>query len=74
MTQDVDKSRSANATIELEEHEEIDVTEEMINAGLSYMDESGISLLTSRVTYPDFVIEFYQAMTRARREGRNGGL
>jgi hypothetical protein len=33
MTQDVDKGRIANATTELEEHEEIEITPEMIEAG-----------------------------------------
>src|ERR1700749_3128722 len=33
MTQDIDKSRIANATTEPEEHEGIEITEEMIEAG-----------------------------------------
>jgi hypothetical protein len=33
MTQDVDKSRSANATTEADEHDEIEITPEMIEAG-----------------------------------------
>jgi hypothetical protein len=33
MTQDVDKSRIADATTGPEEHEEIEITEEMVKAG-----------------------------------------
>jgi hypothetical protein len=38
------------------------ITPEMIEAGLAYLRDAGIDILTARVTYPEFVVEFYRAV------------
>jgi hypothetical protein len=51
-------------TTELEDREEIEVTLEMIEAGLAYLEEAGVNCFTTRTAYPDFVIGFYRAIVR----------
>jgi hypothetical protein len=66
MTQDVEKPRIANATTEPKEHEEIEITPEMIEAGV-----------VALVSYnPDFELEedaaarIFKAMITVSRMGK----
>lgn len=47
--------------------DEIEMTPEMIAAGLRYLEDTGVASLTSRVTYADFVVEFYKAIIVASK-------
>ena len=46
---------------------EIEVTPEMINAGLKHLDDIGLTALTTQAAYPEFVIEFYRAVVCAKK-------
>jgi hypothetical protein len=49
--------------------DEIEVTPEMIEAGLEYMESTALNTLSTRVMTPEFVIEFYRAMESRRCGG-----
>jgi len=67
MTRDVAKARIANATTEPEEHEEIEVTPEMIAAG-----ECAFAAYDHRFDFrEDAVRNIWLAMERARKRVRN---
>ena len=40
------------------------ITPEMIDAGIAYLVSMGADILSTRLTEPDFVAGFYQAMAR----------
>jgi hypothetical protein len=63
MTLDVDRGRIANAATEPDEHEEIEITEEMIKAGYRVLLDSALTdypLEADKLT----VCEIYRAMRR----------
>jgi hypothetical protein len=68
MAQDVDKSRIANATTEPEEHEEIEVTAEMIEAGREevYAHITGLLTATDSTEAEAAAVDIFRAMIRAR--------
>ena len=45
---------------------ETEITPEMVEAGLAYLEERGVNSLTSMTAYPEFVVGFIQAINRAR--------
>jgi hypothetical protein len=57
-------SRIANATTEPEEHEEIEVTPEMVDAGMRFLEDRGVS---TEFAYPEFVGEFLMSAIRGGR-------
>jgi hypothetical protein len=46
---------------------EIEITPRMVEAGLKYLEDRGLNDLTTRTSYPDFVIGFYKAVVAASR-------
>lgn len=42
------------------------ITQQMIQAGLDYFEDTGINSLTSRTACPDFVVGFIEAVESAR--------
>jgi hypothetical protein len=46
---------------------EIEITPDMIRAGLEYLDETALRSLTTQVAYPEFVIEFYRLVVSAKK-------
>jgi hypothetical protein len=50
--------------------EEIEVTPEMIEAGLEFMESTALNTVSTRVMTPEFVIDFYTAMESRRRVDR----
>ena len=65
MTRDVDKSRIANATTEADEHGEIAITPEMIEAGEGIiLGELGGLDLPGFLSAREMATQVYQAMRR----------
>ena len=54
-------SRIANATTEPDEHEEIEVTPEMIEAGMRFLEDRGVS---TEFAYREFIAEFLMSTIR----------
>jgi hypothetical protein len=64
-------SRIANATTEPEEHGGIEITREMVEAGLQFLSEAGFPSLSARAESPEFVEEFLRSSIvggRARKD------
>ena len=65
MTQDVEKCRIANATAEPEEHGEIEITEQMIEAGV----DAYVACEWRRGDEERVIREVFKAMCRAQKGG-----
>jgi hypothetical protein len=68
MTHDIENPGIANATNESEEHEEIEITEEMIEAGIAKL----MSWNHRFDSEEDAVTRIYLAMVKAKNPGKKG--
>ena len=67
MTQDVETSRIANATIKRNERDEIEITPEMIEAGVDYLQGEVLTLVESENSrFASTIMELWRVMLQAR--------